>query len=57
MLRHDIIHLLHQIQTLKCDMSAALLKVADGEHIVFKDLPSVIRSAPDTIILPCQDKA
>lgn len=51
MLRHDIIHLLHQIQTLKCDMSAALLKVADGEHIVFKDLPSVIRSAPDTINL------
>lgn len=56
MLRHDIIHILHQIQTLKCDMSAALLKVADGEHIVFKDLLTRIIAhevhKPDRDIMP-----
>lgn len=38
MLRHDVIHLLHQIQTLKCDMPAALLKIANSEQITFENL-------------------
>ena len=38
MLRHNVIHLLHQIQTLKRDMPAALLKVANGEQIVLENL-------------------
>ena len=38
MLCHNVIHLLHQVQTLKRDMPVAFLKVANGEHIVFKDL-------------------
>lgn len=38
MLRHDIIHLLHQIETLKRDMLAAFLKVANSEQIIFENL-------------------
>ena len=38
MLRHNVIHPLHQIKAFKRDMSATFLEIANGEQIVLKDL-------------------
>lgn len=38
MLRHNVIHLIHQIQSLECDVSTAFLKVANSEQLIFENL-------------------
>lgn len=56
MLCHNVIHLLHQIQTLKRDMPAALLKVANSEQLIFENLLMQIVAhkihKPDGDIMP-----